>query len=330
MNIVHKIKPIFHKVYENMSVEMSSKSQVKQHNVLDDTIFLSKNHIDKIVKNFNNLQEYTFIYKNNRIIIYLYSTDNKELDVWSIDDDYILILHIAQMFSIIEYLNIRNILITVHFYPTPFLKKWDNNNLTPEVVNSGFTVHTPNNKYIVIYRKEEYNRLLFHEMIHFLLLDSAMDISVWKDAHLHIINDFHILKHINLFEAYTDTWAILWCIIMKCVLLPECDYNKMIGNERKHIKCMVRQILYQMDIDSISMIRKYGWKQDTSALTYYIFKYATLNMDDFTKKYKFPMRWTRKKALMFYNDIANYLQKNDITKKFCSESAKLSDIGYDV
>jgi hypothetical protein len=330
MNIVHKIKPIFHTVYENMSVETSPINIIEEHSVLDDTTFLSKSYVDRIIRNFNKLQEYTFIYKNNKIIIYLYSTDNKELDVWTLDDNYILILHVAQMFSIIEYLNMKNITIPIHFYPTPFLKKWNKNSLTPEVVNSGFTIHSPTNKYIVIYRKEEYNRLLFHEMFHLLLLDSAMDISVWKDAHLHIINDFHILKHINLFEAYTDTWAILWSIIMKCVLLPECDYDDMINDERTHIKCMVKQILYQMDIDSISMIRKSTWKQETSALTYYIFKYATLNMNDFIKKYKFPMRWTRKKALMFYNDIADYLEKHDINKKNCSDSAKLSNIGYDV
>jgi hypothetical protein len=330
MNIIHKISPIFHKVYEKMTVEIASKKDIDKHTVLNDTTFLSKSYIDIIVKHFNKLQEYTFIHNNNKIIIYLYTTDYKDLDVWNLDDDYILILHVAQMFSIIEYLQMKHVKIPIHFYPTPFLKEWDGHNLTPNVVNSGFTINGINDKHIVIYRKEEYNRLLFHEMIHFLLLDSAMDINVWKDAHLHIINDFRIMKHINLFEAYTDTWAILWCIIMKCVLLPECDYNKMIEEERKHIKCMVRQLLYETDIDNINMIRKTPWKQETSALTYYVFKYATLNMENFTKKYKFPMRWTRKKALMFYNDIISYLQKNDINKKYCSKSAKLSYIGYDV
>ena len=87
MNIIHKISPIFHKVYEKMTVEIASKKDIDKHTVLNDTTFLSKSYIDIIVKHFNKLQEYTFIHNNNKIIIYLYTTDYKDLDVWNLDDD---------------------------------------------------------------------------------------------------------------------------------------------------------------------------------------------------------------------------------------------------
>jgi hypothetical protein len=233
------------------------------------------------------------------------------------------------MLSLMDYIKIKNNKIIIYFYPTKFKKEWNERNLTPEVINSGFTSHGKN-KYILIYRKEEYNRLLLHELIHYLSIDSAMDNNIWSPTHMKISLDYNIFNHINLFETYTDTWAIILLIIMTHIIEPKLSLKSLLKKEKDHILCMVQQLLYQLSIPDINSIRIHRWIQHTSALAYYVFKYGTLNMDNFIEKYPLVIQFNANKVDKLYSDIRKELNGKFIEMKDCSKSAKLSYLGYDV
>lgn len=327
-NLKEKIEKIFKKNQQNCKI-------LKKEKFLNNKTFLKGNFIsDKfenlINKYFTNSQLISISNSNNSINVYLYTTNNKKYNIWYKDDYDILYLNMIYMLSIMELYSKKNIKIAIYFYPTNFKKIWNNNLLTPDIINSGFTSFSNNDSYIVIYRKEEYNRLLLHEMIHYLSFDRAFDNNIWSPVHMKISLDFHIYNHINLYETFTDTWAIFLMIILTNIIDPSLTINKLIKKEREHNLCMIQQLLYQMNIPDIESIKINTWIQKTSALSYYILKYGTLNMEDFINKYPLDIEWTNEKAFKFYEDIIKILEKNNIKKMNCSNSAKLSYLGYDI
>jgi hypothetical protein len=172
-NLKEKIEKIFKKNQQNCKI-------LKKENFLNNKTFLKGNFISEkfenlINKYFTNSQLISISNSNNSINIYLYTTDNKKYNVWYKDDYDILYLNMIYMLSIMDLYSKKNININIYFYPTNLKKIWNNNLLTPDIINSGFTSFSTNDSYIVIYRKEEYNRLLLHEMIHLLGIDKAFD-----------------------------------------------------------------------------------------------------------------------------------------------------------
>ena len=57
--------------------------------------------------------------------------------------------------------------VTITYLPTPFKKTWNNvDKLTSEHVNSGYSSISKISNEILIFRKEESNKVLIHELIH--------------------------------------------------------------------------------------------------------------------------------------------------------------------
>jgi hypothetical protein len=328
MTVFYDIQPLFNKNMKDASINKTKKIHI--NNPIDlNSYFISNNYVPIINQFFTNKETITYNNGRNTILINLFTTTNKEYNIWNNNDYDILYLNVIMMLSLMDYVKTTNNKVIIHFYPTKFKKEWNERNLTPEVINSGFTSHGKD-KYILIYRKEEYNRLLLHELIHYLLLDSAMDNKIWSSTHMKISLDYNIFNHINLFETYTDTWAIILLIIMTHIIEPKLSLKSLLKKEKEHILCMVQQLLYQLSIPDIDSISIHTWVQHTSALSYYVFKYGTLNMDDFITKYPIGIKFTKEKADELYSDIRKELNGKFIEMKNNCKSAKLSYLGYDV
>lgn len=326
--LLNDIKPIFEKNKKQINKDISKKIKINKP-ISKDSYLISKSYQDYINSYFKYKEIITYSCNKNTIIINLFTTYNTEHNVWTNDDYDLLDLNVIMMFTIMDYTHSINNKVNIYFYPTNLQKKWNGKELTPEVINSGYTDHY-SSKYILIYRKEEYNRLLLHELIHYLSLDSATNYKIWSSTHMKISLDYNIFNHINLFETYTDTWAIILLIIFTNIIEPKLSLNKLLEKEKEHILCMVKQLLYQLNIPDIDSIKIHTWIQHTSALSYYVFKYATLNMKHFINKYPLGIKLDNKKVEGLYEDIRKELNGKFIEMKDCSKSAKLSYLGYDI
>jgi len=326
--LLDNIKPFFNKNKKDIDITITEQTIVDRP-IEVDSFLISQTYINVINECFKNNEVITYNNGRNTIIINLFTTQDIEHNIWNNTDYNILDLNVIMMLSIMDYIKITDNKVIVYFYPTKFKKEWNGRSLTPEVINSGFTSHGKN-KYILIYRKEEYNRLLLHELIHYLLLDNAMNYEIWKSTHMQISLDYNIFNHINLFETYTDTWAILLLIIMTNIIDPTLSLTYLLNKEKEHILCMVQQLLYQLSIPDLGSISIHRWVQQTSALSYYVFKYGTLNMKDFIEKYPLGIKLNKKLVNELYHDIRRELNRKVIVMMNCSKSAKLSYLGYDV
>lgn len=158
-------------------------------------------------------------YSNNLIInqrnIYLNIYSNKKIN--NIDKYFTKIKLV--FYLLLPYANLncsKN--IDIQIYLTPFKKTWNNKDFIHELhVNTGYsTIGCINYSELLLYREEEWFKVLIHELIHNLNLDFT-DIFGEKFKNL-LKNEFFINSKYDLTESYCEFWARQLNIIINTFL----------------------------------------------------------------------------------------------------------------
>jgi hypothetical protein len=180
-----------------------------------------------------------------------------------------------------------------HTYLTKVLPDTNVEIIDEDNVNTGFTKTCQSNGEIVVYRLEEWFKVLLHESMHNFGLDfSDMDNTA---CHNKILALFPIKSDVNLYEAYTEFWArimnIVFCSYSNAS--DKTDINEMLTNseffvnfERIFAFYQMSKVLDFMDIEYRHLIektayseslRKTFYKENTNVLSYYILALVLLN-----------------------------------------------------
>lgn len=251
-----------------------------------DTFFIHHTLINYIVTSTFIKYIYRFDYNKIAIVLTVYSKMNvskKKIET--------LINIICIMLTIPSYISIDKLNISLIL--TPFKKKLKKTkkHIGSDSVNSGYCYSTKNTSSILIYRLEELEKVLIHELVHALHIDYGQDISI----------PFHKLFQIqsrygyNINEAYTEVWTVvILCAIQSYRLEMKKNYMLFI------------KLLRQEQLFSLVQVGK--------ILYYFGFKTS----DDFTKPFnpKYPKMFSQStyvfsyyyvKASALYH-ISNYLQ----------------------
>jgi hypothetical protein len=109
-----------------------------------------------------------------------------------------------------------NVVIKLYDIDAPKMFNMDGQSITPSQVNSAYTIpcryanDNGSGKYleVVIFRKEEWIKVLFHELMHLYSYDiSSSD----RRINARLSRIFHCICDFNITEAYAEFWArILW------------------------------------------------------------------------------------------------------------------------
>ena len=185
--------------------------------------------------------------------------------------------------------------------------------LGPNNVNSGLSI--PDIRHIKIWRKEELNKVLTHELIHTYKLDKAIYNTNEVNDYIRTILNISPSNEINVNEAYTEglTTILNTIFIMiddkinnnintqsqykkyKSILNTELDFS--INQTAKILhyngfnninELFIKPVKNIKNINNINNInnnhKKHKWKQNSNVLSYYLIKTALLNnLNDFIK-----------------------------------------------
>lgn len=185
--------------------------------------------------------------------------------------------------------------------------------LTAEHVNSGYCY----NNSIVIYREEEHQKLILHEMIHALDIDS-------KYYNLNKINKFfNINRNNQINEAFTEFWTniiytILWTIQNQ-------NKRRLLLNLENEINFSFLQIAkiishFRFDTAEDLLLEKNitnKFKQDTNVFSYYIVKGCLL------ENYELWCNHTQKRLFNINESIEEKIIKHLQRKTFCKRINKM-------
>jgi hypothetical protein len=166
-------------------------------------------------------------------------------------------------------------MLNLYIYLTPFKKELTNSKiLNVNNVNTGFAGLCTYTNDVVIYRKEEWLKVMIHECIHYFGLDFAyMPTSIYKNR---LSNIFCISSEYLLFESYTECMAEL---IYLCIYSIEhnLNINEMLRNEMKHSLYQTNKILKHIGCHYEDLLcennkRKTIMIEKTNVFCYYILK----------------------------------------------------------
>jgi len=216
--------------------------------------------------------------------------------------------------------------ITIYLYLTSLEKNLPNSNihiLDETNVNTAFTTTCPIDSEIVVFRKEEWFKVLIHETFHNFGLDfSMMNCSSVNEC---ILNIFKVNSEVNSFEAYTEFWAeIINSLFCSFYALKNINnVNEFLSNaeffinfERIYSFFQLTKTLNFMGLSytdlysntkQSSILRENLYKENTNVLSYYIIKTILLN------NYQGFLDWCNKNNL----SILNFKKTTGNLSEFC-------------
>ena len=244
-----------------------------------------------------------------------------------------------KILTFLELLELKNKTITIFYAPVDIPKLFPNDGkFRIDNINSGGTIHERDFTYIILFRKEESDKVLVHELIHNLKLDFSMSGIYWEYKYAidkMIIDNFNInpnIDYINLFESLTDCLAIIFNSIFNCILTKS-NIHDYYYTEMLHCHTIAHKIIIYSGFKDINdlLLRNSNKKleQYTSVLAYYILKCSLMqNTDTVLTSYfpKFNLQWSLNDIQTFFmlcnKDL--YLIDNYINNRDIVDSLKMS------
>jgi len=191
-------------------------------------------------------------------------------------------------------------------------------------VNTAFTTTCPRDSEIVVFRKEEWFKVLIHETFHNFALDFS-DMNN-NEAHRCILDIFKVKSDVNLYESYTEFWAeimnALFCSFFS--LKDKTNIYEFLSNSEFFINFETTYSFFQLvktlnfmglnykdlysKTEKSRMLRENLYKEKTNVLAYYVIKTIMIN------NYQGFLSWCKKNnfsLLQFKKTLANQ-------KEFCS------------
>lgn len=275
--------------------KITSVSQITKPKIFNSKSFpeIVRKHIDDTMMSEIS---YSFsLYERNIKVHFIVENENveEELEVYNRYIESIAMwLYIVNVYAPKECVKTINI----YLYFTSLLKQLPSSNiqvLDENNVNTAFTTTCPVDSEIVVFRKEEWFKVLIHESFHNFGLDFSMMNS--EPVNNCILNIFNVKSDVNSYEAYTEFWAeimnVLFCSFFELKdksdiheFLSICEFY--INFERTYSFFQMVKTLHFMGLtyrdlysktEYAKVHRENLYKEKTNVLAYYVVKTVMLN-----------------------------------------------------
>jgi hypothetical protein len=246
-----------------------------EYKILFSTRFVTKKIIDYIVENTHSI---SLITKPNYSITTFLNNDTDETNIES--EIYEMEKRVV---SFIQWIQPTpdQLPIRIFWFPTKFKKKipTDKKSLDVNEINSACTIHYQiiPNSYVVLYRREEAKKVLFHELVHLFHLDANIPSSLeYKIRNRYNLN---LRLPCSLAETYAEFMGCLLNIYYISNGIPEL-FHTYLAIEQAFSLYQVNKILKFFYIDNINDLSKLN--SDTNLMTYYFLKTALITHENIT------------------------------------------------
>jgi hypothetical protein len=258
---------------------------------------MNLNIYTKIVINLDNIK-LTFIFFSK-----------KAVNNYTINIIFIKALYIIKLY------NIDDIDLTIHCFLSNIKKKIRQDNfLGPNEVNSGLTSFGLKNN-ILIFRSEEIEKVLLHELVHALNIDAPImhDLD-YIDHKIKCNFNVNNKNSINFFEVYTESIAFITNIMINSIF-SQIDYKILLENELRFSIVQCSKIMNFYNIKNMDDFfcknccfpSNKNWIEKSSILSYFFLKLGSIyNTDLFIDNYMFSDKIN---IDIYYNFIINNFKK---------------------
>lgn len=286
---------LLQQVWDTWETMSSNKCEIKRNITEREMMF----HSRYVPKSIHQEIKTNKVYEKGDLLSF--HDEQNYISLFGKEEDRKIVRKMIHVVHLLIYLlhQLSGVTFTNHIfiYLTPFKKtlpeKNDDYVLGVEHVNSGMTKYKTHEKenYIIVYRKEEWLKVLIHELLHAYRIDVKTQCNTSKSIMKSL---FPIKSEMNYNEAYTECWAIILHCLLHSYIASEtyekyCDMfhgnveielsfsmkqaNKVLHHMYLHYNALITE--HKHDVN-ISMIRNLYFKEDTNVFSYYILKLVLL------------------------------------------------------
>ena len=293
-NMLIKIKTSINNIYLDPSIKIirtiKDREYLKNGDLIEDlkSKYISANIKKHIYSHGKKQITYTLTKKVTYVVNFILFSDK-------IDTVY-LNMCAMNIFSIIYFLETyrkpecKIKILELYIFLTDFKKQLPTSKkytIGPENVNTGLTGPCRETTRIIIYRKEEFMKLVIHELLHALGLDIPNNL--YKTYTTKLDEFFNIESTYNFNETYTEIWAVIVNILFFIAI------NNDDSMERNNVKKQINELFYKeiffsclqvikiLDFMSLSLKdlqdtkKNINFREETHVFCYYILKYLIFN-----------------------------------------------------
>lgn len=252
--------------YHNLQVPIkSSLIRVQNIDVLDDGI--SCDEIIAESKTMKYLYKYESVVHSKPIVMNIYTKNKSDCSTHA--RKIILLMLFLFPFSkpaCSSFIEVNLILCNAK---KKLPKKGDV--IGPKHLNSGYSFRCRPATGIMVYRKEEWFKVLIHESFHYFGLDSSLDKPAYN---IRVKRMFHVNSDINLPEAYCETWARLLNVYISAFYLNPTKYattvSELLEIEKYYSWYQMTKILKFMDMTYDDLFTNNNFEEKTNVFAYII------------------------------------------------------------
>jgi len=140
----------------------------------------------------------------------------------------------------------------------------------PSNVNTGYSSDK-----VVVYRKEEWFKVLIHEFFHYLHHERVLfEASLQK----RILKIFKVDSEVNLYESYCEVWART----LNCCILSSCNHvpvKTLLYHEKKYSLRHMVNVLHHMGLTYPQLFEPSDYREETNVLAYVVLTAILMHHD---------------------------------------------------
>lgn len=271
---------------------------------------------------------YYFHYKSSNIDAHIYTTNENLSEDYlrDIEDIYHLVSNVAIN------ANVTNekypLLLRIFFSSVKKKFRKIKGILTHLTSNTGSTIRK---EFINLWRKEEWKKVLIHELIHYYSLEyHYFKVNPRMDLVMHLRTKYKVNGNLSPYEALTEVLAIILHSYFTAKRLGINDYNYLLCLEKNFSLFQVSKICSLYNKKRINSILEISplIKQSTAIFSYYIIKTAMLCSLDKILVSSEPIELIDEllNNHKFILGINSYLKDNSEISDFLSKTSRMSAI----
>lgn len=203
------------------------------------------------------------------------------IDLYNVNNIINRIIHICTIFKTISKIN-NEYTININIIFTEFKKKinYKDTFLRQDNINSGMTKR---GEIINIWRYEEFEKVLIHELIHYFNFDFIENHKDFYTLQHFIKTNYHIVGKDYINESYTETLALIIHTLFCCFYMGNFNYfDNLLKLEVIYNTFQVGKIIKFFNGKKFDDIKTININQTTSVFSYFIIKCSLLyNIDNF-------------------------------------------------
>ena len=143
--------------------------------------------------------------------------------------------------------------------------------LGPKHLNSGSSFRCKPGTAIIVYRKEEWFKVLIHECFHYFGLDASLEKPAYNAK---VKRMFNVDSRINLPEAYCETWARLLNVYISAFYLNPTKFGSTVSElleiEKYYSWYQMTKILGFLGMTYDDLLLRNNFKEETDVFAYIV------------------------------------------------------------